>query len=196
MDTNGWYQAIFLDERAAALLSAALRVNRSRSLTELTIEQPYLGDNNDDGDGGDGDGTVLAVMLDALVGHPCLRTLTVRCDVPQQGCRVVGAALAALLADGTPALQELDIASCGLGDIGMGPLFDALPHNTHLHTLHCDWNNISLAFAAGRVLPAVQANTSLRKFCAVSRWPGGREDAHPGLVAAVALVQARAAADA
>ncbi len=46
----------------------------------------------------------------------------------------------------------------------LGPLFDALPHNTHLHTLDCDGaKSMSYAFARDRMLPAVRANTSLRR---------------------------------
>jgi hypothetical protein len=177
--------AMLLDERAAALLSAGLRDNRS--LTEVMFENL---------DPGGGDGTALAVVLDALVGHPCLRTLTACCGVPDEGRGIVGAALAALVAADTPALQELDIEGCGFGDDGLAALFDALPLNTHLCTLRCGGIYLSEAFAAARVLPAVQqANTSLRKFCAVPCWPG-TGDLHPGLAAAMALVEARAAADA
>ncbi len=54
------------------------------------------------------------------------------------------------------------VSECALDALGMRPLVEALPHNTHLRTLHCAGNGISDAFAADVLLPAVLANTSLR----------------------------------
>jgi hypothetical protein len=44
----------------------------------------------------------------------------------------------------------------------MEPLFDALPHNTHLRVLDCTEVGVSRTLAAQRLLTAVRANTSLR----------------------------------
>jgi hypothetical protein len=74
----------------------------------------------------------------------------------------VGTALGVLLAADAPALTELDVRRCNLGDAGLGPLLEALPANTHLRTLKCTGNNTTGAFAADVLLPAVCANTSLR----------------------------------
>jgi hypothetical protein len=50
-----------------------------------------------------------------------------------------------------------------MGDVGIGPLVDALPRNTHLRELECNaW--LSAAFVQDRLLPALAANTSLRMF--------------------------------
>jgi hypothetical protein len=72
-------------------------------------------------------------------------------------------ALSTLLLADAPALQTLRINACMLEDAGLGPLFDALPRNTHLRELHCGNNNMSDAFARERLLPAVRANASLRE---------------------------------
>jgi hypothetical protein len=45
----------------------------------------------------------------------------------------------------------------------LGPLFEALPHNTHLRTLNCCRNQASEAFTRDRLLPAARANRSLRE---------------------------------
>jgi hypothetical protein len=79
------------------------------------------------------------------------------------GCvAFAGAALGALLAANAPALRELDVSCCHLGDAGMGPLLQALPRNTHLRELTCGSNDMSDAFARDVLLPAVRANGSLR----------------------------------
>jgi hypothetical protein len=71
--------------------------------------------------------------------------------------------LGALVTANAPALRTLDVARCLLGDVGMAALVDALPHNTHLRTLKCAYNDLTEAFARNRLLPALQANASLRK---------------------------------
>jgi hypothetical protein len=105
---------------------------------------------------------------------------------------IAGAALGAVVGANAPALRTLDVAGCRLGDVGMGLLLDALPHNTHLHTLWC-WNNgITGGFARERVLPAVQANLSLQELVFFS---AHEEDQWPAIARAVRdLVAARAAA--
>ncbi len=55
------------------------------------------------------------------------------------------------------------MSSCNLDDAGLGPLFDALPTNTHLRKLDCSENAMSDAFVRERLLPAVRANSSLRE---------------------------------
>jgi hypothetical protein len=80
--------------------------------------------------------------------------------------------LGTLVAANAPALQQLSVSCCQLGDAGMGPLVEALRHNTHLRSLYCRCNYTSEAFARDRLLPAVRANTSLRRL-AVEPWHGG-----------------------
>jgi Ran GTPase-activating protein (RanGAP) involved in mRNA processing and transport len=109
----------------------------------------------------------------------------------------VGAALGELIAANAPALRDLRVSSCLLGDAGLAPLVAALPHNTHLVKLRCEDNDMSDAFARDHFLPAIRANTSLRVLQA-SDWWGGEEDgiAPDEVLQAEALVKARADADA
>ena len=89
-----------------------------------------------------------------------------------------GAVLQLLVAANTPALEELLVDDCQMGDAELGLLVDALPRNTHLRTLFCDGNATSEAFARDRLLPAVRANSSLRLLTtgkASMLWPEARE---------------------
>jgi hypothetical protein len=102
-------------------------------------------------------------LLGALVAHPSLRTLRLRSNtVHYNDGAAAGAALGALVAANAPALTALDIGACEMRDAGMAPLLAALAQNTHLRSLTCGGNQISEAFAAGVLLPAVRANGSLR----------------------------------
>jgi hypothetical protein len=82
------------------------------------------------------------------------------------------------------ALTTLNLSYCSKGDDGMRPLFEALPANTHLRTLDCSENNISEAFAANVLLPAVRSNVGLRELVVGRAWAAAREAAQ--------LVQRRA----
>jgi hypothetical protein len=110
-----------LDEASAVLLGNALRANTS-----------------------------LTALTGSLTGHPSLRALDMfwNCGADDGVVEAMtGAALAALLLANAPALQTLDIGSCGLGDGGMRPVVEALRHNTHLTKLRCGENDVSEAFA-------------------------------------------------
>jgi hypothetical protein len=134
------------------------------------------------------DPAAATVLLGALTGHPSLRSLTIAHNAVDPADREeAGAALGALVAANAPALTELDVSWCGLGDAGLGPLFDVLPGNTHLRKLDCASNELSDAFVRERLLPAVRANASLRKLFMESESDAARE--------AVALVQRRADAE-
>jgi hypothetical protein len=141
-----------LDAPAAGVLAAALRANST--LTSLTLVQAGVFD----------DPTAAAALLGALTtGHASLRSLSVcRNGVIAAHQAAAGAALGALVAANAPALTELNVSWCNLGDAGLRPLFDALPANAHLRTLHCSDNDMSQAFARDVLLPAVHANSSLR----------------------------------
>jgi hypothetical protein len=145
---------LVLDEPAALLLGNALRANTT--LTSVTFNCIGLFD----------EPAAAAALLGALTGHPSLRILDVCFNsVDGRAAPVVataGAALAALLAANAPALQELHMLDCDLGDAGLGPLADALPHNTHLRVLNCSRNDLSEAFRRDRLLPAVRANPGLK----------------------------------
>jgi hypothetical protein len=157
---------LLLDQAAAALLAEALHANSS--LTSLELQQCHFWE----------DAAGAALILDALTAHRSLRTLGLCINLFQHGDQqapALGAALGALVAANAPALHELNMSHCGLGDAGLGPLVDALPHNTHLRTLICRGNGASDAFARERLLPAVRANTSLRRLTTELQLDAARE---------------------
>jgi hypothetical protein len=152
LTTLGCRDADMLDAPAARVLATALRANST--LTSLTLDN--IGAWRDPAAG--------AELLGALHGHASLRVLCLRDNVVETaGQAAAGAALGALIAANAPALTELNVSECELGDDGMRPLFEALPRNTHLRVLYCLYNAISEAFARDVLLPALRANTSLRK---------------------------------
>jgi hypothetical protein len=143
-----------LDEPAAALLGTALRANCTLRLLYLSGVGFFNNDVN-----------AAAALLRALTAHRSLTTLCiayVRDAMDAATRRSAGAALGALVAANAPALASLLVANCGLGDAGLGPLADALPHNTHLRRLCADENDLTDAFMQSR-LPAVRANCSLQE---------------------------------
>jgi hypothetical protein len=143
--------AALLDAPAATLLAGALRANAT--LASLRLWSMQLWD----------DAAAAVTLLGALTAHPSLHTLGLAHNrVPEADRTAAGAALGALLAANAPALTELDVSYCWLGDAGMAPLLEALPRNTHLRTLKCSANNMTEALAAAVLLPAVRANASLR----------------------------------
>jgi hypothetical protein len=132
-----------LNDTAVAVLGDALRA--SSTLTSLSLTCLRHGPAG------------AAALLRALTGHPSLQTLHVCTELWD-----AGAALGELVAANAPSFVHLDVSRCRLGDEGLGPLFDALPHNTHLRSLNCWRNQASEAFTRDRLMPAVRANTSLR----------------------------------
>jgi hypothetical protein len=146
--------AHLLDAPDARVLAAALRANAT--LTSLKLNRAGVFD----------EAAAAAELLGALHGHASLRVLNLRDNyVAAADQAAVGAALGALVAASSanaPALTELDVTGCNLGDDGLRPLFEALPHNTHLRTLKCKFNGMGAAFACDVLLPAMRANTSLR----------------------------------
>ena len=74
---------------------------------------------------------------------------------------------------------------------------DALRRNTHLRVFNCNNTDMSEEFARVAFLPAVRANTSLRKLRAAEWWGDDEHGvAPPEVLEAEALVAARRAADA
>jgi hypothetical protein len=167
------------DAHAAALLGGALL--SSGVLQHLTLDVDWWRD-----------GFVAMALLTSLVAHPSLRELDLSANaVAPEHAASAGTALFALVAANAPALRELELSDCNLGDAGLRQLFDALPRNTHLRKLTCGGNGMSEAFARVVVLPAVRANTSL-----TALWTGedheDHED-HAAVVEAEAIVARRAA---
>ncbi len=142
-----------LDVPAARVLAAALRANAT--LTSLTLDNVSVWH----------EPAATAELLGALTGHASLRSLRLHdeaMDAAEQA--VVGTALGALVAANAPALTELDVVRVyGLGDAAVRPVLNALPSNTRLRTLCYAVCDVSDAFAASVLLPAVRANTSLRE---------------------------------
>ena len=68
----------------------------------------------------------------------------------------------ALVAANAPSLRQLQFTVHDAFDDFFRPLYDALPFNTHLHTLECNSGRMSEAFKIWLLLPALRANTSLR----------------------------------
>jgi hypothetical protein len=168
-----------LDAMSMALLGAALRANSTLTSLFLCHLAHFWGDVD-----------AAAALLSALTGHASLRTLMLfnnRVDAAHN--TAAGAALGALVAANTPALMELRMSLCNLGDAGLRPLFEALPANTHLRALDVALNGMSEAFARDLLLPAVRANTSLQTLRAASL-----QGANYSLHQAEALVAERAAA--
>ena len=149
--TSRWpFGPPMLDAAGAALVAAALRVNTTVTVLKLSDAHLYR------------DMRAAGPLLGALVGHRSLRELWITGEWPDVDDRgAYGAALAALIAADSPALQVLVCE--GLEDVGVAPIVEALPLNRHLHELSVGLNFISEAFARERLLPAVRANTTLRK---------------------------------
>jgi hypothetical protein len=145
-----------LDNRSAGQLAAALRANTA--LTSLTLSSVLCHN-----------AAASVVLLRALTAHPSLRKLDLSYTpfAARPGASPFRA-IAALVAANAPALQELSVRKCGLQDAGLGPLLDALADNTHLRVLNVSANGMSNTFARHRLLPALRANTSLRRLTAVS----------------------------
>jgi hypothetical protein len=146
--------AAFLAAPAASVLVDALRA--CSTLTALTLCGVELW--HDPG--------AAVALLGALTGHPSLRSLDISVNgVEPADQEQAAAALGALVAANAPALVSLKASSCDLGDAGLGPLFNALPANTHLRTLDCVDNVLTDEFMCEQLLPAVRANTSLVELC-------------------------------
>jgi hypothetical protein len=137
-----------LDEPSVTLLYNALEANST--LTSLTLFFWH-------------DVEAGAELIGVLTAHPSLRSLSLFDNYAHDEAEAAGDALGALLAANSPVLEELNVRHNGLGDVGLGRLFDALPANTHLRKLDCSGNSASEAFMRARLLPAVLQNNSLRE---------------------------------
>jgi hypothetical protein len=158
-----------LDAPAAAVLAAALRANAT--LTSLSLNTSGVFN----------DAAAGVELLGALTGHASVRELDILgngVDAAHQAA--AGAALGAIVGANMPALAELKVSHCNLGDAGLRALFETLPGNTHIRTLYAERNDMSEACARDVLLPAVRANASLRKLYVGEvdgNWGGAREAA-------------------
>ena len=172
-----------LDEATAVQLADALSTSQ---LLSLQLDCIDLWSNM----------AAATTVLRALTGHPTLEELRLFSNVATDAV-AAGLALGALVEANAPSLSDLEIAASFLGDAGLAPIMEALPHNTHLRDLNCNNCHMSHDFAREHFLPAVRANTSLR-YLKAAEWWGNIEDgvAPPEVLEAEALMAARAAADA
>ncbi len=178
LSVEGNNVALF-DADAAHVLGDALRASITLDALYLRAVDLWQGV-------ADAPGAVAAQLLRQLVAHPSLKVLDVAENAVGTHRAAAGAALAALVAANAPALEELDVSLCDLGDVGLRPLFQALHANTHLRVLNVSGNGITETFARTQLLPAVRANTGVRELTVGLRFDAG--------LAAEALVQGRAAA--
>ena len=142
---------VVFDTHSAALLADALRSNRTLSSLVLIGIDLWR------------DVDAAAALFAALVGHASLTRIVLSGDfAAYEDEAAAGALLGALVAANSTRLCALDVDYNALGDIGLGPLVDALPRNTHLRELHCRCNQISDSFVHDKLIPSLAANTSLR----------------------------------
>ena len=141
-------ESFFLDAASGTAVAAALRANST--LTSLSLRQLPMDA-----------APVAAILLGSLVGHHGLRKLSM--SWTRLDGAAAGAYLGALIAADAPALTELALNDCRLGEAGLGALCDALPNNKHLQVLLIRDNPVPAGFMRSRLLPAVRANTSLRR---------------------------------
>jgi len=110
---------------------------------------------------------VATQLFDALEGLPALQKLSL-CVNSTEGSpavqRAAGECLARLNARSS-SLRVMDVSYNELGEAGMTPIFQALRNNSSLTELVFRGEQISASaeFARDVVLPAVRANTCLRK---------------------------------
>jgi hypothetical protein len=169
-------------EGSAALLAAALRANNTLAVLRLINAHVWH------------DMEAAETLLHALTAHPSVWCVDVtRNRVAAAERARAGASLATLIGANAPALWELYVSACSLGDEGLGPLVDALAANTRLRKLDCSGNGMSDAFALERLQPALLANNSLRKLTLV-REDDETDVESPALRQLERLVAQRAAA--
>jgi len=107
-------------------------------------------------------------LLTSLGGHQTLRELSLRrnqVNDTDDARRAAGEQLVSLIMHDS-ALQKLDLQHSSLGEAGLAPIFEALPRSSTLkELLYSVFYNetISRVFAYDAILPAVRANSSLRK---------------------------------
>jgi hypothetical protein len=157
------YGSRLLDKPGAALLGAALRACPSIEVLSLQSTELFT------------DLEVAQAVIGGATAHPSLRMLVLSPggggepeELSAAAQAAAGAALGALVAANAPALEELHISFCGLGDAGLRPVAQALRANTHLTQLECKGNGATEQWARDDLLPAVRANTALQRLGAAA----------------------------
>ena len=117
------------------------------------------------------DKAVATQLIAALEVLPALQEVSLswnRADGSPAEQRAAGECVARLIARST-CLRKLELHHNDLGEAGLAPIFQALQGNAVLEELALGEEHISAEFARDVVLPAVHANTSLRKLKGL-RW--------------------------
>jgi hypothetical protein len=105
-----------------------------------------------------------AAVMASLVGHPSLEILSVNEHFATgHAPALLGAWLGAMVAANTPALEHFSFSCASLSDADLLPFFTALPFNTHVRCIVMYRHSLSIDFLRDIVLPAIRANTSLRR---------------------------------
>lgn len=131
--------------------------------------------------------------FEELFGEDGTDPLTAQLVFGDADVSLVGCALGYLVAANSPALKTLDLSYCELGAHGLRGVLQALHMNTHLTDLEISGNGIAADQAALELMPAVRANTSLRRlFCYNDVASMTRDDPFEILLEAHELVHARA----
>ena len=141
-------------------------------------------------------------LFAAMEGLPALQELNLnndRTDATPASQRAAGECLARLIARST-SLRVLQLFNNWLGEAGLEPIFQALRGNSELVELIRMAEQVSADFARDVVLPAVRANTRLRKlfgFCWVDAngWPVYDDEQDPSLLEVQDILAARRQAD-
>ena len=148
-------QGLLASEGAVAPFAAALRSNTW--LTRLALTRVRLWDTVERGE----------AVVAALVDHASISHLNLDDNPVAPADRpAVGASLAQLVAANATALVRLGISYAWLGEEGLRPFLAVLPRNTHLRELECSElynSDITKNFVRCSLVPAVKANTSLRR---------------------------------
>jgi hypothetical protein len=107
-----------------------------------------------------------ARVLRALTGHASVRC--VRMSDCEGDSPLMVDAIAALIAENTPALVDVSFTGSSLGDVGMTAVAGALRRNTHLRHVQLGDNDVSLACTRDVLMPALRVNGNLRNVYAVA----------------------------
>ena len=148
-----------LDAPTGELLADALRA--STSLTSLRLCAVKLWSDID----------AASAVLAALTGHPSITSIDLGFNhgggdgLSDEARAAAGAALGALVGANAPALTALRLFGCDLGDAGLRPLCDALPHNSRLLTLEVENNDVTEDLIKKHLRLAVKECESLRELC-------------------------------
>jgi hypothetical protein len=175
--TNLWHEESWVAFADALRTHATLRELSLRGLARNGASQRA------------GTGAGSARLVRALTGHPRLQCLRIaECNGSEPA---LADAIAALIAENAPALVELDVEHSNLGDAGVSALAAALRCNTHMQGLDISDNWASVACTRDVLMPALRANSSLRRLYATGNYPAREDGCKEAYAEAEELVRLR-----